>query len=173
MGRLLIVALSSLASIFFWLWALSQLFGDGEAVGIASLSLAFVVTPAILLHVWRGQSHSSKCPEGKGLYPECLYHVSVENDVIQVKSPEGSVAAIAKNDIRELAIETNDSGPWDTDVWWEIKTLSSDFRFPQGATGEQLAMRWFETFVGYKDDEVIRAMGSTSNARFVCWTASE
>lgn len=114
-----------------------------------------------------------QCPEGKGLYPECLFVVTVSDSEIINQRPDGVIERLAMKDLKEVAIETNASGPWGADVWWLLTGSSPDARcaYPGGATGEQRMLQWLQALPGFDDKSVIAAMGSTANARFVCWRA--
>ena len=173
MLRLFGVAVVALASFFLWMSLLSKLFGSDESAAVGAVILAFLVVPAAMLRLWPAQLAGKDCPEGKGLYPECMYVITIDGDVMQVKDPKGELSSISREDVHEISIETNDSGPWGADVWWVLKTAAGRVVFPQGATGEEKALTWFQSFVGFKDSVVIEAMGCTSNERFACWKSSE
>jgi hypothetical protein len=113
-------------------------------------------------------------PGGKGLYPECLFVVTVSDSEIINQHPDGVIERVALKDLKEVAIETNASGPWGADVWWLLTGASPAARcaYPGGATGEQGMLQWLQRLPGFDDKAVITAMGSTSNARFVCWRAA-
>lgn len=109
----------------------------------------------------------------KGLYPECLFVVSVSKCEISVQWPDGRLEAVPIADLREVAIVTNDSGPIGVDVWWMLagKQASSGCAFPGGATGEQEVLQFVQQLPGFNNKRFVEAMGSTSNAKFVCWSA--
>ncbi len=59
---------------------------------------------------------------------------------------------------------------WGADVWWVFEGNDARYAYPQGATGEQEVMDAFKLRLpGFDWEAVIRAQGSTDNARFVCW----
>jgi len=111
------------------------------------------------------------CPEGKGLYPECLFVVRIFDGDVSVKAPDGAETRISLAQVGEIAVETNDSGPGGADVWWRFFDADGRAicRFPGGATGESAALRVFQTLPGFDNDALIEAMGSTSNRRFVVY----
>lgn len=89
---------------------------------------------------------------------------------IAARYPDGSTESMAWDQVLRIAIETNDSGPWGADVWWLFESASGRCAYPQGATGEEEILNMLpRRFPGFSDRQVIKAMGSTSNARFVCW----
>ncbi|MDR0673981.1 MAG: hypothetical protein LBF93_10105 [Zoogloeaceae bacterium] len=99
--------------------------------------------------------------------------VDFNEEGISAAYPDGVTQAIAWSAVECLAIVTNDSGPWDTDVWWLIEGKETRCAYPQGATGDSAALEEYQRrFPGFSDIAVIEAMGSTSNARFVCWERS-
>jgi hypothetical protein len=89
---------------------------------------------------------------------------------ISATYPDGSKQEILWSEVDCIAIETNDSGPIDADVWWLLEGSKKRFAYPGGATGEQDALaEYSRRFSGFSDTAVIQAMGCTSNERFVCW----
>ena len=112
-----------------------------------------------------------RCPEGKGLYPECLSVVTIVDGEVSVKAPDGTETRIPLAKVGEIVVETNDSGPTGADVWWRLSDVDGRAvcTFPGGATGEGVALRVFQTLPGFDDNAVIQAMGSTSNRRFVVY----
>jgi hypothetical protein len=127
------VLLTSLLLVF---WAVSWLTGSGDIARWTAMLAAFIGGAVLLL---RRQPAGSKCPEGKGLYPECLFVVSVSDAEIINTRPDGVIERVAVKDLQEVAIETNTSGPWGADVWWLLRGSSPDARcaYPGGASGEQ------------------------------------
>lgn len=172
MIRLLAIAVISLASLLFWLWAVSGITGENNIAGWLALVLGFFGTPFALLRVWKGPNASSKCPGGKGLYPECMFLVKVSSEEISVQRPDGTLEVLSLPELQEVAIVTNDSGPVGADVWWVLsrKSSGSACSFPGGATGEQEVLKFVQKLPGFNNERFIQAMGSTSNARFVCWS---
>ena len=100
--------------------------------------------------------------------------VVVEFDDIGVSAafPSGETQTISWHDVTCVAIETNDSGPWGADVWWLLEGKAHRVAYPQGATGDSMLDQFSSRFPGFSDSAVIAAMGSTANARFVCWERS-
>jgi hypothetical protein len=114
-----------------------------------------------------------RCPNGSGLYPECLYQVSVNEHEVQVVDPDGNTDKMLLSDLTKVVVETNDSGPWGADVWWQWYGDSQAVcSYPQGATGEDQALAFVQTLNGFNDDQLRSAMGCTSNRRFVVYERS-
>lgn len=100
--------------------------------------------------------------------------VRLSEQGISATYPNGTTQSIDWPDVRRVAIETNDSGPWGADVWWLVEGEHTRCAYPQGATGDPEALAEYpRRFPGFSHTKVIEAMGSTSNARFVCWERSD
>ena len=97
-------------------------------------------------------------------------HVSADFTGVSVRFPTGEQQAIGWDEVRCVAIETNDSGPWGADVWWLLEDSQSQVAYPQGATGDEEMLEQFPLrFAGFSHEVVIRAMRCMEDARFVCW----
>jgi hypothetical protein len=104
------------------------------------------------------------------LMPERKILVSFTDAGIRASYPDGTTEAIEWPSVQRIYIETNDSGPAGADFWWVLEGDAARCAFPQGATGEAEAARVVASkFAGFDDMMVVKAVGSTSNARFVCW----
>ena len=99
--------------------------------------------------------------------------VTTLEDRIEAVDPEGEVRSVAFDDLRGVMIETNDTGPVGTDVWWLL--FGADDRlacsFPQGADGEEEAVAHLTGLPGFDHEAMTMAMGSTTNAVFQVWRA--
>ena len=95
------------------------------------------------------------------------WQVQILNDVLEVVDPTQSVQRIRLEDIKGIAIETNDSGPFGTDVIWHVSDGVDTISFPMGATGETDAMKKLQTLDGFDNQELINAMGCTDNKTFI------
>ncbi|HVU89404.1 MAG TPA: hypothetical protein VHD36_18900 [Pirellulales bacterium] len=87
------------------------------------------------------------------------------------RSPHGQTQAIAWADVTCLAIETNSSGPSGADFWYLLEGEGGKLcAFPLGAAGGGEAVAEFSKRFPEFDGEAFRnAIGSTTEARFVCW----
>jgi hypothetical protein len=105
--------------------------------------------------------------------PESQWVVTIDGDRIAVADPKGERREIGRADLRAVAIETNDSGPWGSDFWWLM--IGPDMKlacaYPQGAAGESEAMDWLFALPGFDHEAMIRASASTGNAFFELWRA--
>jgi hypothetical protein len=103
--------------------------------------------------------------------PEARWIVECADEAIRVVDDRGEVRSLAKEALTGIVIETNDSGPWGTDLWWLL--LGADERvaciFPQGATGENHVLDYLMALPGFDLPRMALAMGSTDNATFPVW----
>lgn len=119
---------------------------------------------------------------------EADFVVSFVDGEIVVLHPQGTVEQVKLAELRAVLIETNDSGPWGSDLWWILvgapgeggkeggKEGSTEggnhgCAFPGGARGETEILDVLQALPGFDNGAVIEAMGSTTNARFLCWKA--
>ena len=102
---------------------------------------------------------------------ESRWTIAVEGDRITVIDSQGAERHVALSDLKGVAIETNDSGPWGADVWWLLFDGggSRAAMWPQGAVGEQAAIDRLMALPGFAMEEMIRAMASTDNSVFPVW----
>jgi hypothetical protein len=111
---------------------------------------------------WRGRRD--------GLMREEDIVISTDDNAISATYPDGTVKSIPWANVQRVVIQTNDTGPWGSDVWWLFEGPDQLCIYPLGATGAQEALAVLpQKFPGFDDNVVIRAMGSTSNRKFVCW----
>ncbi|HYG29863.1 MAG TPA: hypothetical protein VD887_06585 [Allosphingosinicella sp.] len=103
--------------------------------------------------------------------PEARWVVALDAESIRVTDDSGETRAVAKAELCGVAIETNGSGPWGADMWWQL--FAADGRlacaFPQDATGGQAAIDDLARLPGFDQDEMIRAMRSADDAVFQVW----
>ena len=97
--------------------------------------------------------------------------VLVTDDSVTRFRPDGVQESIRWDDLAEVGIITTDEGPWFEDVYWIL--IGSDGKsgcaVPQGAEGADSLLEALQKLHGFDNEAVIKAMGSTSNAQFVCW----
>ena len=105
------------------------------------------------------------------LEPEALWRVLLDADALRVIDADGNESSVSKADISGVAIETNDSGPWGSDVWWLIFGRDDELAcaYPQGATGEQAALDYLMALSGFEHSEMVQGMRSVENAVFPVW----
>lgn len=137
------------ADLTVWVWALVLLGG---------IALVFL----ILRH---GRRRTGR------LMPEALFVVSVDADQVEIVDPAGVRRSVAWRVLERLVIRTTDTGPLLPDVFWELESADGPIlQFPGGATGENDFLLAAQTHLhGFRNDQVIAAMSSTSNREFVVW----
>ena len=105
--------------------------------------------------------------------PECRFAVRLSDDAVCCERPDGQTERIAWDDLRRVEIVTTDEGPFLEDVFWVLTAADGGcLTIPQGAGGDNTAAlleRLGPRLPGFDHEAVIRAMGSTENARFLCW----
>lgn len=110
------------------------------------------------------------------LMPESQFVVRFDADAITVVAPSGETQSVMWKDLTKVGIRTTDDGPAQPDVFWGLHTGAEKAAlvFPGGSTGEQEILAAMESrLAGFDDDQVIKAMGSTSNAYFLVWEQSK
>ena len=96
--------------------------------------------------------------------------VTDTDGVITSIYPKGDRQSVAWNELTSIEVHTNDSGPWGADVWWVLRSAHGICSYPQGATGEVEMIPKFQALSGFDNDALGRAMCSTSNQQFICWS---
>ena len=72
----------------------------------------------------RSESKDSvNCPvsskdKGRHLYPEFNFKVHVTDEGVSVVRPDGKEESVPWKALKAVVVETNDTGPWGTDVLW-------------------------------------------------------
>lgn len=109
------------------------------------------------------------------LIPESLFVVEANATHVVVLDPAGRKRETEWSVIERVVIRTTDGGPLLPDVFWKIEPLEQPlFDFPGGATGESEFLRAAQIHLPrFDDDQVIAAMGSTSNREFVVWQRAQ
>jgi hypothetical protein len=98
--------------------------------------------------------------------PEASYVVSVSGDDVRCLGPDGGSQAVSLKRLRDVYVETNESGLWGVDVWFVLRDdLGQQCSYPLGATGEAAVLDRLRALPGFRLD----GMNSTANARFLCW----
>lgn len=104
--------------------------------------------------------------------PEAKFVVTVTESEIINQRPNGRVERALLADLKCVAIQTNDSGPLGSDIWWILAgSQGNGCMIPSGCTGEDKLLAALQRLPGFDNEEFIRAMASVSNQTFVCWKA--
>jgi hypothetical protein len=105
------------------------------------------------------------------LMPESLFIVELKTNEICFTDAYNHSSSIRIDDIGEFWVETNDTGPLFTDVWFVLISSSSNSRypFPQGATGEQAILDFLFKFPNFDFESFNSAMSCVEVQQFLCW----
>lgn len=104
------------------------------------------------------------------LQPESQFVVRVTDSDVVCERPDGQTERVAWEELQAFIVETTDGGPWVADVFWIlVGANNSGCVIPQGATGDKALLERLQQLPGFNNEELIRAMGSTSNQKFLCW----
>jgi len=104
------------------------------------------------------------------LQPESQFVVRLSDSEVVCERPDGLTERVAWDELQAFIVETTDDGPWAPDVFWVLAgSTTSRCIIPQGATGDKALLERLQKLPGFNNEEFIRAMGSTSNEKFLCW----
>ena len=85
----------------------------------------------------------------------------------------GNAEQVAWNDLLEVSVITTGDGPFAEDVFFVLAgTGGSGCIVPQDAPESGPLLDRLQRLPGFDNDALVRAMGSTEEARFVCWRRS-
>ena len=102
--------------------------------------------------------------------PKAQDRVIFGDDSVTRVRPDGVEETIRWDDLQEVDILTTDEGPWREDVVFLL--IGADGKsgcvVPQSSDGSQQSLERLQQLPGFDSAAVIKAMGSTSNAKFVC-----
>jgi len=131
----------------------------GDQIGIV-----FVVLVAALVALLA--SRARRAPDG-----EALWFVRFDAETVSVTIPNPSLQSVRWDEITRIQVRTTDEGPWAPDVLWGLHRAEGDpVIHLNGATGlQELLGEMGHRLPDIRHDEVIWAMGTTSNAIFVVW----
>lgn len=153
--------------------AFSQLLPDGVAAAM-TIGWSLLALPVFGLWLYGrlfGNAASATSPASPPPSPFALH---VDGDGVALRRKREPVGAVAWDDILGVDLFTTDEGPWAEDVYWVIhrREGGEPLIIPGGAEGVDALLAAVETRLpGFDMDAVIRAMGSTENARFALWQA--
>jgi len=108
------------------------------------------------------------------LLPEFNFKVRVSDSEVRCARPDGKEECVSWSELGAVIIETNDSGPGGTDVYWLLvgDGARSGCVIPQGADGEPELFERLQRIPGFDNEAVIEAMKCVENRRFLCWQKS-
>ncbi|MBR8043059.1 hypothetical protein KDW40_16400 [Burkholderia cenocepacia] len=97
--------------------------------------------------------------------------VTATDTRIEATDGTGAMRGIALSDLGAIMIETNDQGPFASDIWWILFDTNKQFAcaFPQDAEGAKAAVDRLLDLPGIDHRKVIDAQASIQNATFPIW----
>ena len=101
------------------------------------------------------------------------WRVHLDGGRIVAIQPEGSRCSVSLADLQAVVIETNDTGPFGDDCWWQLHRDASGVPgcvFPQSAIGNEAVVQVLAELPGFDHMAMLMAMGSVENARFPVWS---
>ena len=99
------------------------------------------------------------------LMVERRIEVTTDDLGIRVRDGRGNLMAMSWTDVESIAIETNDRGPFEPDVWWVLESGDRRLTYPQGANGDADALRAFgDRFPGFDHGAVSHGHRSSTPA---------
>jgi hypothetical protein len=108
------------------------------------------------------------------MQPESLWEVIITENALEYKDVVGQVVVLPWDNLESVVIQTDDSGPFSSDVWWILSGRTANgtpfaCQVPLGATGEKEMIDRLQQLPGFDNEALILAMGSVEDAQFVCW----
>jgi hypothetical protein len=96
------------------------------------------------------------------------WSVQVADGVIRTSDGQGTTRELPVAQLKAVVVATGDSGPWGDDFVFLLYDEAGDLAglFPIEAEGRDAFVEWLGQQPGYSDDELRKASGCTSVARF-------
>jgi hypothetical protein len=91
-----------------------------------------------------------------------------ETEVIRTLA-DGRRETLRWDDLQEVSVITTDEGPFADDLYWALLGNEGGCAVPSTAAGADALLSRLQQLPGFKNEIVVEAMGSTANAKFVCW----
>ena len=95
--------------------------------------------------------------------------VAFDGEQVTRTLPDGRTERVRWNELEEISIVTTADGPLTEDVFWMLRGTSGGCAVPGEARGINELLARLQQLPGFDNEAVVHAMGSTSNATFVCW----
>jgi len=105
----------------------------------------------------------------RGFFRRVPPSVRFDDEAVVRTRGDGGTETIRWLDLEKVSIVTTDEGPWGEDVYWVLEGRGGGCAVPQGAAGCDLLFERLAQLPGFNSQAVIEAMGSTDNAKFLCW----
>lgn len=103
--------------------------------------------------------------------PKARDSVTFTDDGVRRVRADGVEETIHWSELHEIGILTTDEGPWQEDVFFLLTASDgkSGCTVPQSSDGCDQLLARLQQLPGFDNEAVIKAMGSSSNAKFLCW----
>jgi hypothetical protein len=103
--------------------------------------------------------------------PQTADRVSFTDETVTRTRPDGVQQTIRWDDLHEVVIVTTDQGPFQEDVFIFLILAdgTSGCTVPHAAEGGDALFARLQKLPGFDHETAVRAMTSTSNAKFPCW----
>ena len=105
----------------------------------------------------------------RDLEPERQFIVRISDTEVACERPDGKTERVGWDDLQRVEILTTSDGPMASDVFWLLHGTNGGCAIPQGATGERALLERLQALPGFDNAQVIEAMGSATDRRFLCW----
>lgn len=137
--------------------------------GIASFVMAIATSMRVAFHyLWK---LAFRPPVIERMKPTTDDRVTFTDEAVTHIRNDGVVETIRWDDLHEVSILTTDEGPTEEDVFFLLADRNGKpcCFVPQFSDGSKELVDRLLKLPGFDYGAVIKAMGSTSNARFLCW----
>lgn len=101
--------------------------------------------------------------------PELCEVVTFDGERIVCTMRDGKQETVVWADLQNVTILTTDDGPFSEDVFWVLSGSETGCLVPSEAKGIKELLPRLQQLPGFNHEAVIRAMGSTTNEKFLCW----
>jgi hypothetical protein len=135
-------------------------------VFVAVLVLRTLVVPGITALITRGAASRMR---SSGRPPAEQNSVAVTSDGVTVLRPGDAPAGVRWSQLVEVAVVTTSAGPLADDVFVLLRGADGSSCLVPNPVATEL-VHWLLRLPGFDHEKFIAAMGSTSEATFVCWT---
>jgi hypothetical protein len=105
----------------------------------------------------------------RSLQPESRFIVRLSDSEIACDRPDGKTERVGWTDLQRVEVLTTSDGPWSPDVFWVLHGTAGGCVIPHGATGDRELLERLQTLPDFDNATLIRAMGSATEKRFLCW----
>jgi hypothetical protein len=102
--------------------------------------------------------------------PKQSARVTFDDDCVTRTMSNGVVEKVRWVDLEEVGILTTDEGPFADDVIWMLLGKNgTGCAVPSDTEGMGELLSRLQQLPEFDNEAVVKAMGSTDNAKFVCW----